>query len=91
MAEENIVNGGEQPGAGLAGAGIAFRCWAGDCRHNSDGMCAFKGVEIGAKGKCLSYERRSRKSVELYLRGRGLTQAEIDHVLKEAGYGGGAD
>jgi hypothetical protein len=65
----------------------ACKCWAEKCRYNGNGQCAFKCIEIGAQGQCLSFAVRDRASIVAYLQGRGLSDGEIGQLLKEAGYG----
>lgn len=62
--------------------GTMLKCWAGTCRYNANGLCAFKGIEIGKDGNCISFAIRDRNTIVDYLKKRGLTEDEIQQVLQ---------
>lgn len=60
-------------------------CWAEGCRFNTAGICDFKGIEIGANGQCITYEKRTEPVLRSYLKARGLPPQAIEQIIKEAG------
>lgn len=56
--------------------GTMLKCWAGTCRYNANGLCAFKGIEIGKDGNGVVWVRaascrrmRSEMPLRLLLQG----------------------
>lgn len=64
-------------------------CYAAGCRfNNGNGSCQFIGLEIGKSGRCLNYEERTPEKLLAYLEERGLSQKEIEQIMREASNGG---